>query len=377
MIEQAVLLVGGRGSRLGELTRETPKPLLGVAGRPFVLWLVDELRRFGLREILLLAGYRAEQFETLFAGAADVRILAEEEPLGTGGALRFAADHLAQRFFFLNGDSFFDINLWDLAAFDPTGEATLAVRTVAEAARYGRVQLENGRITGFAPRASAGGPGLINGGVGVFAKRLVDRIEAGRAVSIEAEIYPKLAGEGRLAGRAYDAAFIDIGVPQDYERAQSFIPRELRRGAVIFCSEEGLFDGSSEASLPFGPPAPSTLGAIKAVNDAGLLALSVAPGAGPSREQANAILAPFGAHLDGVVRQSARLGSEHAAGIDLAALAGRFSIDPGRIGWIGLPGLTPGRSALAGIPPALCGGPEHLDRIVARLRPIRGSEAAS
>jgi D-glycero-D-manno-heptose 1,7-bisphosphate phosphatase len=373
VIEQAVLLVGGRGTRLGELTRDTPKPLLEVAGRPFILWLVDELRRFGVGDILLLAGYRAEQFAALFAREADVRVVAEEHPLGTGGALRFAIEHLADRFFFLNGDSFFDINLWDLAAFEPAAEATLAVRTVADAARYGRVQLEGRQITGFASRSSASGAGLINGGVGVFARRIVDRIEAGRPVSIEADVYPSLAAEGRLAGRAYDGAFIDIGVPEEFQRAQSFIPHQLRRGAVVFYTAQTLLDGGRETSRRPGEHARTTIvDAIKAVNDAGLLALMAAP-SGPSvasyRAQANAILAPFGAHLDGVLQERAPSRSEAdiTAEIERMAAAGQFSIDPSRIGWIESPERTPERSPSPGVPPAHRGGPEQLDQIIARL----------
>src|SRR5579862_7909385 len=170
MIKQAVLLVGGLGTRLGERTRDTPKPLLDVAGRPFLSWLIDDLRRQGVLEILLLAGYRGDRIVEALGAAGDVRILVEPQPLGTGGALRFAADQLDERFFFLNGDSFFDINLWDLAALSTDGEATLAVRSVEDASRYGRVVMDGARITGFAERSSVPGPGLINGGVGVFAR---------------------------------------------------------------------------------------------------------------------------------------------------------------------------------------------------------------
>lgn len=273
MIAQAVVLVGGQGTRLGDRTRNRPKPLLEVGGRPFLGWVVDELRRHGVREILLLAGFRGEQVVEALGTAPDVRILVESVPLGTGGALRWAAADLDSRFFFLNGDSLFDINLWDLAALAPEAEATLALRRVENASRYGRVITDRDLIVDFAARSDAPGPGLINGGVGVLSKRIVDRIAPGGAVSIEQDIYPKMAADGVLFGRAYDGVFIDIGIPEDFERAQTFVPDRLKRGAVIFDR-----DGVLNIDIGYAHRqdqivwVEGAIDAVKAVNDAGLLA---------------------------------------------------------------------------------------------------------
>ncbi|HEX5264638.1 MAG TPA: nucleotidyltransferase family protein [Phenylobacterium sp.] len=308
MIKQAVLLVGGLGTRLGERTRDVPKPLLDVAGRPFLSWLIDDLRRQGVSEILLLAGYHGHRVIEALGAADDIRILVEPEPLGTGGALRFAADHLDERFFFLNGDSFFDINLWDLAALATDGEAVLAVRPVEDASRYGRVVMDGARITGFAERSAVPGPGLINGGVGVFSRRIVERIPPGRAVSIEAEVYPLIASARLLFGRAYASAFIDIGVPEDLERAQRIIPQRMTRGAVILPRAALLTGSGADLRQPLtwraGVPA-----AVKIVNDAGLLALLAAddlPADANGEENLQALrrrmnegLCRYGAHIDG------------------------------------------------------------------------------
>lgn len=227
MIRQAVVLVGGLGTRLGDLTAQTPKPLLEVGGRPFLARLLDEVRRQGVERILLLAGFGAGMVEAAFADDPGVSVSVEPRPLGTGGALRFAEDRLDPQFFFLNGDSLFDIPLADLApARAGDALAALALRPVKDIARYGPAVLEGGRIVSFG-EGQGRGAGLVNGGVAAVSRTLVDAIPAGRAVSIEAEIWPVLAREGRLSGRAFDRPFIDIGVPEDFARAQTFLPALL------------------------------------------------------------------------------------------------------------------------------------------------------
>jgi D-glycero-D-manno-heptose 1,7-bisphosphate phosphatase len=263
------------------MTRQTPKPLLDVAGRPFLGWLIGELRRYGLSDIVLLAGFRGDRIIEALGDNRDIRVLVEPEPLGTGGALRFAADILDDRFFLLNGDSLFDINLWDLAGVARQAEATLAVRPLTDVSRYGAVVMEGDRIVRFDERSENPGPGLINGGVGVFAKRIIERIAPGGPVSIERDIYPRIAVDGGLFGRSYDAPFIDIGVPDDLERAERFIPRRLTRGAVIFDRDGVLNVDIDYAHRPDQIIwIDGAMEAIKAVNDAGLFAFVVTNQAG-------------------------------------------------------------------------------------------------
>jgi D-glycero-D-manno-heptose 1,7-bisphosphate phosphatase len=226
MIEQAVVLVGGLGTRLGPLTASTPKPMLDVGGRPFLRWLVDALRRQGVRQVLLLAGFAAEALAEAFGGDADVQISIEPEPLGTGGALAFAAPRLQDAFLLLNGDSLFDIDGRELAASLGDGDAVLALRQVPNAARYGVASLEGDRVTAFQSNGLSA-PGLINGGVAYLRRDVVARVPPGRAVSIESEIYPALAAEGLLRGKVFAAPFIDIGTPEDFARAQTYVPKVL------------------------------------------------------------------------------------------------------------------------------------------------------
>src|ERR1700723_1465794 len=273
MIKQAVLLVGGLGTRIGEKTRETTKPLLEVAGPTFLGWLIGELRRHGLSDIVLLAGFRGDRIIEALGEDRDIRIVVEPEPLGTGGALRFAAELLDDRFFLLNGDSLFDINLWDLAGVAPDAEATLAVRPLGDVSRYGAVVMEGERIVRFVERSEHSGPGLINGGVGVFAKRVIERLPSTGPASIERDVYPRIALDGELFGRSYDAAFIDIGVPEDLARAERFVPEQLTRGAVIFDRDGVLNEDVAYAHRPDQIIwMDGAMEAIKAVNDAGLFA---------------------------------------------------------------------------------------------------------
>ena len=235
MLRQAVFLAGGLGTRLKERTRSTPKPLLEVAGRPFLDTLLDEAARHGFNDILLLAGHFGEQVVARYDGrdwnGARIRVLRELEPLGTGGALRFALPYLAPAFLLANGDSFFDINLRALAAEVPDGGAAMALRNVA-GDRYGRVHFTEGRVLGFhAPGEGVRGP--INGGVYALSRAVAETIGPGK-VSLEADIFPGLAAAGRIRGQLFDRYFIDIGVPQDFERAQIGLPLTLRRPAVFF-----------------------------------------------------------------------------------------------------------------------------------------------
>ncbi len=393
-IKQAVLLVGGLGTRLGERTRETPKPLLEVGGRPFLHWLIDELRRHGLSDILLLAGFRSDRMTEQMADQPDVRILVEPEPLGTGGALRFAADALDERFFMLNGDSLFDVNLWDLAAAAPEAEAALALRPIADAGRYGRVILDGARIASF-DSGPGSGPALINGGVGVYRRGIVERIKPQGAVSIENEIYPAMAAEGRLFGKAYDAPFIDIGVPDDFERAQTFVPNLLRRGAIIF-DRDGVLN--ADVNYVHRPDQvewiDGAIDAVKAVNDAGLFAFVATNQAGVARgyypeEQIGVLhawmaeeMARRGAHVDafvyspfhpeGTVPAYRRVSDCRKPGPGmLLDLFARFRVDRGRSLMIGDKESDVGAAEAAGIPGMLFEGGnllEALQPVIDRLK---------
>jgi len=244
------VLVGGLGTRLGALTAATPKPLLPCGDRPFLAWLLREFVRFGVSEFLLLTGHLSAVVENAVADIqaalpGDVRIDLSLEPMrvGTGGAVFHARERLHERFLLCNGDSLFDSNLAALladAAHDPAEVVgRLLLRPLEDASRFGVVALEQDRITAFQERPPAGTPGIINGGVYLFRKTLVDYL--GPQCSLEADVMPRLGRDGRLRGTLGRGYFRDIGVLEDFQRAQTEIPRQLHRRA-LFLDRDGVLN---------------------------------------------------------------------------------------------------------------------------------------
>ena len=247
-VRQCAILVGGLGTRLGALTATTPKPLLPCGDRPFLAWLLREFVRFGVSDFLLLTGHLSAAVEQEAAAiqAALPRhatVTLSEEPIraGTGGAVFHARDRLDDRFLLCNGDSLFDCNLANLLAAatgdDDTVTGRLVLRHLDDASRFGSVALEGDRIVAFRERPAPGTGGLINGGVYLFHRRLVDHLRP--TCSLEADILPALAAGGGLLGTMGDGYFRDIGVPADFAAAQTEIPELLHRRA-LFLDRDGV-----------------------------------------------------------------------------------------------------------------------------------------
>jgi D-glycero-alpha-D-manno-heptose 1-phosphate guanylyltransferase len=205
---------------------DVPKPLATVCGRPFAEYLIAQLAASGVARVTLLAGYMAEQLEAELgelSHGVELAYSVEANPLGTGGAMRNALEFLTgDRWLVLNGDSLFDIDLFELtAAHTPGTPATLALASVRDAGRYGCVSVDSGgSVTGFVEKsAESPADGWINAGVYVIERSAVEVIASDRPVSLEREVLPALIGRG-LRARQFEGYFIDIGVPDDYLRAQ-------------------------------------------------------------------------------------------------------------------------------------------------------------
>ncbi|WP_292052416.1 MULTISPECIES: sugar phosphate nucleotidyltransferase [unclassified Brevundimonas] len=225
-IRQAVILCGGIGSRLGELTKSTPKPLLPVAGRPFLAFLLDRLRAEGLDRFLLLAAFENEQIKAFARSymqshpGTTIEVAVEPGRVGTGGAIWHAREALDERFYLLNGDSWLNAPLRDLdGLMTPSVLGVLSLRHVDDRTRYGAVETDGDTVTVFGGSGSASGPGYINGGVYLFDRSIVEFLpEDG---SLEQMTLPPLALEGQLRCVKRDCYFIDIGVIEDFDRAQT------------------------------------------------------------------------------------------------------------------------------------------------------------
>ncbi|MBF0438016.1 MAG: nucleotidyltransferase family protein [Magnetococcales bacterium] len=222
MTKQAVILAGGQGTRLGSLTMQTPKPMLPVAGRPFLEYLVWNLYQQGIQDIILSCGYLGEQIVNHFNkkrwGKLTIRGFIEPNPLGTGGALRYLSTELESHFFLLNGDTLFDIQYLDLPLPSSSPSCVMALRQVPNASRYGQVEMQEKRIVRFLEKAPNPHPGLINAGVCWMNRDLVAYLPEGIS-SIERDLFPRLANENQLFGKIYENYFIDIGIINDYDKA--------------------------------------------------------------------------------------------------------------------------------------------------------------
>jgi mannose-1-phosphate guanylyltransferase len=221
---QAVILVGGEGTRLRPLTSTVPKPIVPLVDRPFIAYMLEWLRRHGVDDVIMSCGFKAERMREVLGDGAqyglDLRFVEEPEPRGTAGALKEAEEHLQDRFLMLNGDVLTDIDLSaQIARHEATGaRGTLALVPVADPTAYGLVRLHaDGSVKEFVEKPSADeiDTNLISAGAYVLERDVVDLIPPGRNVSIEREIWPQLVGDG-LYGFPADAYWLDIGTPARY-----------------------------------------------------------------------------------------------------------------------------------------------------------------
>ncbi len=270
----AILLVGGEGTRLRPLTYDCPKPMLPIVDRPLVAHVVGWLGRHGVDRAVLSLGYRPDAFVEAFPSGrlegVDLAYAVEPTLLGTAGALRFAAKSagVSGRFLAMNGDVLTDLDLTTLSAFHQShgAEASVALTPVDDPSAFGVVPTStDGRVIDFLEKPAPGTSptNLINAGVYVFEEALLDRIPEDRPVSLERETFPALVAEGRLYGLESDGYWMDAGTPAKYLDAQLDILRHRRDPAClpavpevapgVFVAPDAVVAGAVGGELYAGP----------------------------------------------------------------------------------------------------------------------------
>lgn len=221
---QALILVGGEGTRLRPLTSTVPKPVVPLVDRPFIAYMLEWLKRHGVDDVIMSCGFLATSVRNVLGDGSAyglrLRFVEEPEPLGTGGALKYAEQFLEDRFLMLNGDTLTDIDLTaQIRQHEETGATgTLALVPVSDPSSYGLVRLNDDRtVKGFLEKPSPDqiDTNLISAGAYVLERSVLDLIPAGQNVSIEREVWPRLVDNG-LHGFVADAYWMDIGTPQRY-----------------------------------------------------------------------------------------------------------------------------------------------------------------
>ena len=224
---QALILVGGHGTRLRPVTAILPKPAIPLVDRPFLRYMIDWLARHGVDDVVLACGFLPDALrESLgdeIPGGPRVRYVVEPEPRGTAGAIRFAADLLDDRFFALNGDVLTDLDLSALLARHTSSgaRATLGLYPVDDPSSYGLVRRRaDGEITEFLekPDAAEIDTDEVNAGCYVLEKSVLDLVPPDQDVSIEREVFPRLVGDGLYSERL-EGYWVDIGTPERYLEA--------------------------------------------------------------------------------------------------------------------------------------------------------------
>jgi mannose-1-phosphate guanylyltransferase len=311
---QALILAGGEGTRLRPLTSSVPKPVVPLAGRPFISYMIEWLRRHGVDEAILSCGFMADGVRAVL-GDGDrlgvrLRYVEEPRPLGTGGALKLAEDLLEDRFLMVNGDQLTDLDLTaQLRQHERTGaRATLALIPVEDPSAYGLVRRRDDlSVSGFLekPNAEEIDTNLVNAGVYVLDRSVLsDMAPAGTRISIERDVFPRLVDQG-LFGYEASGYWMDIGTPERYLQATY----DILDGEIA--TEVGRAVAKSGGVLWAGPDGAAVGGSVHAPAVIGP-GCTIAPGAtvaGRTVLGAGVTLGP-GAHIDSsVLLDEVRIGA--------------------------------------------------------------------
>jgi D-glycero-alpha-D-manno-heptose 1-phosphate guanylyltransferase len=227
MIKEAIILAGGLGTRLREAVPDLPKCMAPILAKPFIGYLVAYLQQQGIQKFIFSLGYKfnlVEQYLNTQYANLDMKFSVEEEPLGTGGAIRLATTLVTDKtVLVLNGDSFFKVSIPRLDLFHEASGAdcTLALKPMHRFNRYGAVVVNKHNVIESFKEKQFYESGLINGGVYALNAEVFSQLAFPGKFSFEKDYLEQYAGSGHFYGMVQDDYFIDIGIPEDFERAQT------------------------------------------------------------------------------------------------------------------------------------------------------------
>lgn len=221
----ALILAGGLGTRLKHLIPDLPKPMAPVAGKPFLYYILKHLQTQGMKNVYLSVGYKAEKTINYFHQhfhSIQLHYIKETEPLGTGGALAYALQHInAENILVLNGDTFLNFDLNKMLQTHQNEKLTIALKYISNSNRYGFVETQNNYIAGFEEKSNIVKNGWINAGVYLINKNFfLSHIPSQKVFSFEKDFLEKIVHHYRIKTFPVNDYFIDIGVPDDYQKAQ-------------------------------------------------------------------------------------------------------------------------------------------------------------
>lgn len=226
MIKESILLAGGLGTRLQKVVSDVPKPMASVSGRPFVEYVLDYLIESGIEKFIFSIGYKYDFFTSYFGDKyknCEIEYSIEHSPLGTGGGIKKAMEKArSEKILVVNADTIFKV---DIPHFlkqhkKTNADITIALRQVDDISRYGSVEVnEDLRVIAFTEKNKLKGSGFINGGVYIFRNDFFESMDLPEKFSLEKDCLEKYCMDIKIGGFPSDAYFLDIGVPEDYEKA--------------------------------------------------------------------------------------------------------------------------------------------------------------
>jgi len=231
--KEAIILAGGFGTRLQSVLPDIPKCMAPVNGKPFLTYILDYLITQKISKVILSVGFRKDQIINNFGdyyNSIAIEYAVENEPLGTGGAIKLAMNQVTGKSVFVfNGDTYFipDLELMHETHEKNSADITIAVKQMLETDRYGTVELDkNAAIIHFKEKESNMGTGLINGGIYLINRHVLDAFGEKR-FSLEQDVFKKSTHSLKMQAFRTDAFFLDIGIPDDYAKAQNMIKAQI------------------------------------------------------------------------------------------------------------------------------------------------------